>query len=698
MLIKSLYLKNIRSYVEQEFFFKKGMTLLSGDIGSGKSSVLLGIEFALFGLIRGSINGSSLLRHGAKEGLVSLSFSIGSDVFVVERGLKKTSNGIIQDKCSFSLNGSRTNLAPVELKSKILSLLGYPDDLVSKSKSLIFRYTVYTPQEEMKHILFDSKDDRLEKLRRIFGVDKYELVKNNASIYARDLRSETKAYSSVEEDVFNLKDKVKALKTELNLFFEERDSLSSERDEILKKEKAVGDELKLLEDDINNFNKVKSSKEVLLKDISSIKSSLKDLSSRIASIKESIESKEKSLKDIPKADKSSDDIKKDLLDVNSKLDDLAEKINKANSKKAVINSKISSINDLLKDIEELDTCPTCLQNVSSKHKEDLRLSEKKKLDALNKKLVVLNDYIDKARHNKDKLSKKRELLEKESERVKSLELKTRLARQSLDFISERKADLKSFEETYRKREVELKEKEEELVVVDKKIASFKDLNDKISHTKQKSLEVNNSLRAVEKKLSATSQAIKDKKSALLEKEEELKVKEKDLSQLLDKKILENWLSNHFINLMGIIEKHVLSRLHREFNSLFREWFDVLVEDSELEASVDLDFSPIISQNGYDSSVENLSGGEKTAISLAYRLALNKVINDLVHDVKTKGVLILDEPTDGFSSDQLDKVRDVLEKSNAEQVLIVSHEAKLESFVQNVIRVNKNNHESEVLQF
>ena len=57
--------------------------------------------------------------------------------------------------------------------------------------------------------------------------------------------------------------------------------------------------------------------------------------------------------------------------------------------------------------------------------------------------------------------------------------------------------------------------------------------------------------------------------------------------------------------------------------------------------------------------------------------------------------MLDEPTDGFSSEQLDKIRVVLEQLNIKQIIIVSHESKIESFVDNVIRINKNEHISEV---
>ena len=51
-------------------------------------------------------------------------------------------------------------------------------------------------------------------------------------------------------------------------------------------------------------------------------------------------------------------------------------------------------------------------------------------------------------------------------------------------------------------------------------------------------------------------------------------------------------------------------------------------------------------------------------------------------------LILDEPTDGFSEQQLDRMRDVLQQLHIKQLIIVSHEQKIESFVENVIRFGK----------
>ena len=62
---------------------------------------------------------------------------------------------------------------------------------------------------------------------------------------------------------------------------------------------------------------------------------------------------------------------------------------------------------------------------------------------------------------------------------------------------------------------------------------------------------------------------------------------------------------------------------------------------------------------------------------------------MLSKIKTKGIIILDEPTDGFSEEQIMKIRDILEELNVSQLIIVSHEPKIESFVDNVFKVQKN---------
>ena len=167
-----------------------------------------------------------------------------------------------------------------------------------------------------------------------------------------------------------------------------------------------------------------------------------------------------------------------------------------------------------------------------------------------------------------------------------------------------------------------------------------------------------------------------------------KIKEK-LGEVSD---LEAWLTNKFIPVVSFIESNVMKRLKSEFSKLFSDWFSILVPES-FSVRLSDNFTPIIEQKDYEIDYAYLSGGERTAIALAYRLSLNQVINSLMSKLKTKDLVILDEPTDGFSEQQLDKMREVLEQLNTEQLIIVSHEQKIEGFVESVIRFEKHHGES-----
>src|SRR3989344_3010255 len=104
MKIKSITLENIRSYVNERIEFPDGSVLLSGNIGSGKTSLLLGMDFALFGLRKGSLSGNALLRKGSNSGSVELNFELNRRDIIIKRVLKKSSGGVIQSSGFFSMD------------------------------------------------------------------------------------------------------------------------------------------------------------------------------------------------------------------------------------------------------------------------------------------------------------------------------------------------------------------------------------------------------------------------------------------------------------------------------------------------------------------------------------------------------------------------------------------------------------------
>src|SRR3989344_5287406 len=129
MIIKKIKLENIRSYLNEEIEFPEGSVLLSGDVGSGKSSILLAIDFALFGLTRGILSGNALLRNGTSSGEVELNLEINNKEIVIKRVLKRDEKSVTQDSGYILVDGQKIEGTAIELKAKVLELLNYPKDL-----------------------------------------------------------------------------------------------------------------------------------------------------------------------------------------------------------------------------------------------------------------------------------------------------------------------------------------------------------------------------------------------------------------------------------------------------------------------------------------------------------------------------------------------------------------------------------------
>ena len=98
------------------------------------------------------------------------------------------------------------------------------------------------------------------------------------------------------------------------------------------------------------------------------------------------------------------------------------------------------------------------------------------------------------------------------------------------------------------------------------------------------------------------------------------------------------------------------------------------------------FSPAVEIDGEWTPAEALSGGERTALALAFRLALGQVVR-AAGRLKLE-TLILDEPTDGLFAEQVVRMGELLDGLGLPQVLLVSHEAQLTAIADRVVRVEK----------
>lgn len=805
MIFKTLTLNNIRSYKNNvPIEFPVGTSLFEGDIGSGKSTILMAIEFALFGL--GNQKGDSLLRKGSKRGSVRLEFAVEDDSYLVERSLirKENDGPVRQEKGILGINGVKLDLSPSEIKEKILNILNFKEPLNPRAQSVIFRYAIYTPQEDMKYVLSQKPDDRLQTLRKAFGIEDYKIAAENANLLSRsikdkliELKTETKDLEEKNHDLFILKGNLESNETKNAKFQvrgEELEILQKKQKETLEKLQEAELELKKIQTEIPHLKKQSEEKKQLSikyqKDIKSAEEenqqkiipqietlekiemptaeTEENLSSKLAAIKkivnersglsanltmleENRQSMENKLGDVKS--KTSEDLQneKDALilkvkeqsnQVNSdkeQLQKISEKIYKLDVEKSEIEKKLANVDGLG------DLCPICGSKLNEEHKKNLEMESEEKVRRINSESKVLSHVQLKGKEKlesgemelktiENNLNSLNVLIEKISglddlkNKISSIygklndldvHLKSIIGdsikfdeineyinyfETLLDKLKEynrSQKDLENIKYQFKKNFDKIKENKDNIDLLDKEIDSLKqdlikfetkleelkNVPNEIAEVKFNYTKTEEEFQLVKEKIVETKTLVEKLKEDILKVKDEIKKKESLKKQLNKFNDYHIWLNDYLIPTLSLIEKHVMQKRYEEFNEDFQKWFNILIEDTSKTAKIDEEFTPIVEQDGFEQDINYLSGGEKTSVALAYRLALNNIVQKVSTGMKSN-LLILDEPTDGFSREQLYKVREILNELDCPQIIIVSHERELGSFADNVFRVEK----------
>jgi len=684
MKFKRIVLENIRSYLHEDIELPDGSLLLSGDIGSGKSTVLLAIEFALFGLTK-DLSGDMLLRNGQKHGSVELHLSIDNKGITIKRTLKKAAGSVTQDAGYAIVGDIKKELTAMELKQLILELLNYPKELLTK-KSLIYRYTVYTPQEEMKHILFSDVETRINILRRVFGIDKYKRIKENIGVFNVYLRERMREFAGRIADLEGKKEERGRRMAELLVIEDKKANLNLkiETARAVCSEKASG--ALELEGDIKRLNERK--KEFGVCQANLINKTEQSDKNKVEL--ERLETQTADLEEWLKINKveSKGNIKDELSNRDAQLKPLESALDEVKKKNHELLIRDSISEKIMITISNLNVCLTCKQQVTNEHKERIINNEREKI------LVSKNERVDLESKEKDFLEKI-DTLKAELDELKIVERRIELIKAKEDIFKERNEHKVLLLEIQEQLKTSIASYETQKALLSEEIERFSDSEGLYQIKKAELEQAEKVLKAFELELASYEQEARMLGKIVDSLNEEIEIKNKLKRELISLNELQSWLSNQFLELVDNIEKQIMLRVHYDFDSFFQKWFSMLVDDQTISMTLDEEFTPRVEQNGYEIEYSYLSGGEKTAAALAYRLALNQVINTIVSAIKTKDVLILDEPTDGFSNEQLDKLRDVLRELEIAQIILVSHEPKIESFVDKVIRFEKHEHVSGV---
>ncbi|MDO8869666.1 MAG: SMC family ATPase [Methanobacteriaceae archaeon] len=803
MIFKALNLDNIRSYKRYQIDFPLGTSLFEGDIGSGKSTILMAIEFALFGL--GNQKGDSLLRKGSKRGTVVLEFENNGKNYLVERSLtrKDKSAPVRQGKSILSIDGAIYQFSPTEIKEKILEILNFNESPNPKSQSFIFRYAIYTPQEEMKNILSQKPDVRLQTLRRAFGIEEYKIAIENSlliSNYLKEIKryfegqivnlndkkqefeelhksklsaekdmgyltielskyesihdkekSELEQLNSIEAKIKEIKVQIPHLKTQIN----DKELLIAKYSNEIKN---LEDENQLLNQDIANFKKVEKpsnlNEEQIKGNISALKSTINkrneilakksflndektDLESKLGDYKVSdvldltkekqniIKALEKKEDLITGTEEQNNEILKNKFRIGAVITELKEKQSNLDGvsdvcpicdsvlddsrKKSIKNEREAQILEKSKEIEiieeQLNRKSEDLKNLL-KERDDYKnliiefgslIVQKEKLDNLNGEIFKLNNackaldlYMSSLEKDSSEISTPNELLFFYEEILEKIR-----------YFNKIQGDIAQLNNQLIKNQNKIQEKSLE---IESNSASKEVLSKTLLDAKKESeqlFDISDQIEKLKKEHQTTSFKFQDLKARYVKTKTlidrfEIEI-EKINSEIINKEKIKSrsnivndnyiWINDYLIPTLNLIEKRMMKKIFIDFNNNFQKWFKILIDDYSKAVKINEEFTPIVEQDGFEQEINYLSGGEKTSVAFAYRLALNSIVQVESTSLESN-VLILDEPTDGFSKEQLFKIRDILDELKTEQLIMVSHEQELESFADHTFRVEK----------
>ncbi|MBX3042979.1 MAG: SMC family ATPase [Candidatus Kapabacteria bacterium] len=216
MVIKKIILQNFRNHKLLEKDFSRGVNLLYGPNGSGKTSILEAIGYALFGGKIRSDNLADSITEGEKKAKIYVEFSIDDDNFAIEKSLPSGSGKLISlDNTLLKINSTN------EIQQKLLELMG----LKLNSKDF-FTNIIVASQNKITDLFTGTPSDRRKRFDKLFDTEIYRQIADGM----------IKAYIS------NLDNQIK-VKTErileLNLLIVEPKLLENARDEEAKKNKVL---------------------------------------------------------------------------------------------------------------------------------------------------------------------------------------------------------------------------------------------------------------------------------------------------------------------------------------------------------------------------------------------------------------------------------------------------------------------------
>lgn len=695
-----MILKDFLSWEELEFDFPKGVTLIEGFNyddnsmeGSGKSAILNGLTWTIYGDIPKDVKANQIIREGTKKSEGILNFKSGHSIKRTRTKSGGTLELILPDGQPF-------------LGKDVKETQTYIDELMGMGYDTFLQSVYFAQNHNVKFITSDEKL-RVKVLSDIADLTVFDkatkevtsLIKSEKETKltlenelktakykvdeAQTLVIQVESYKNREKEA--QKARIEALESQIGVkvskleglvqFLEENDT-----DELEKLLEVAKTELEESETKIENLNLELSSVDSIKSERRSAESQIKAIESELNVLLSSIKNKQESVVKLKEdTSKKENILEKNIEASQTKVDRLEDKI------------------EALKDPDNTN-CPTCGSEIEpdSKH---IELEVRELENSLKEIFEEVENMVISQKELEASNTLKIEVLNKEikdlSEKTPDIEaqlanLKIELNNIKLPDLSEVSDKLEVVKSKKRKLGNSIIEIKTKIKEVEQKDNLAEELSEEIKGL-EKNLEVAKSekLSDFDKDIKAARLKVTTAKSQVKSLESLLEANTKTLRDLSN-------LREGFKETKSYTFKSLLRDLTNKSNYYLAQLFDLPINiefTNETEEGGIAKITDVVSIGGAERPFALYSGGQSRRIQLAVDLALSDIVAS--RGDKPVGLLIMDEVCKDLSENSMEKVLELLEGLD-KAVLLIEHNSIIKNIVTNTFRIELRNGVSKCL--
>ena len=566
-MITSLKLKNWRSHLDTNLKFENGTNCFIGSMGTGKTSILSGMCFGLFGTFpelqskKVKLEDIIMKKPDQKErSEVEVGFNLNGDKWIVKRTISKG-----KTSAELRKNNQLVESQTKKVTEEIEKLLKVDYDLFTRA--------IYSEQNQLDMFLTIPKGQRMKKIDQLLAIDRFEKARTTVKSVTNKCKysiSEKMQFTETIVTDDNLK-RLEFMKNEVVKLKDEQKKLIEKSSELARRKTSAVKNIDRLKDQEKGLRQIEEKTatnralmESLTKDIDKLKEDLMDHA-------------EKTTQDFRNnlqfLLEQAEELKNDLVKEKGSLDVLKETHIKEEMKISLIETeKLPELKKLIKEKSDLESQIKKISDIDKKFKEKTKQLEKQRIKLEKNELKIIelqesSDDLKKAggacpvcdsRLDKNKkisiLAKKRSIIKKLKEENKKINLKT----------------IQNYIDKYQKELEELRSSE-------KRLNSIKNSDSELTKQEKQLKEIKSGLKFYLKKkrmFEKNVDLMQNKYSEILvdqEKIRQLISKRIDVEEKLRKsKTLEQEVADmrqKKLGLMNIFSPETLQRFEEEYRNL-----------------------------------------------------------------------------------------------------------------------------------